>query len=1003
MSHKDAELWDKVERWTLEHSSRPADWLPEPPRETTSGSAASMTRSILSDIPSIPTLEITAHPSPQLQRVVFHQEGSSRNTPPGIRPVPLHIETKEEPNLDWAFDAFEKEPYSDAVLQAFFSMDDSDSDSGSELESVDDLDPEIAERTSSVRVAPANTDHNVAITIGNNEPLRPHIRPLSLFSLEDLPRRPPPPKPRKPVSHRWRKHGRPKHATHKTRRHSKLTWDMAVTYSVGELPTGITNNPVEPHDELRTPGQQYSHLLYRDNITHEEYLKLAHIKAAITERAKFIDKLLEMRVIILLQYGKVDCKRKIDNNEEFTNERIMKLLCPFETLCTEAEDIELRKSLKPGVIRLNTGRYPDMDEQLGVNTAVNLAKPPSKPSIRFSHPYLAYKTQSPYEAFLDLFKSPEVDENRHSDHFRVGFLTEFEGGGDNLDHPGPFVRLNFFKPSQRNNLANSLLTRNLISVTKLIRYGILHESYLPNDSNYKTTPLPPLSRFKLHTCVRYHLYQREKLAMYFAWFHFYTKFLWFPTIFGWITLLYGIYEALTQGATYGAGLLFLVDNALTPWFALAVSIWAVLFLEFWQRQSSILSHTWNVYDFERGEQIRPKWRIGHSRVYRVWRKVLTSTVVLFCILLNAAIVAGIIIYRSWAVQTWNIQSADAWASFSASIISLFFILLLSTLFERLAKVLTDYDNYRTETEHQNALILKNFLLAVVNSFASLFYIGIVKSVLSSAYGGNMILGKYSDNCQTFLGIQSCMTELMVTMLVTFVGIIISYHAREVYLPLMKSMRSLRPSPESNTTEHEENKPTFSDEALGYDYINSVIQFGFITLFSCAFPLAPVLALVSNLFEIRVNAYKLLVQYRRPFASRVQGIGLVHGLLGYISSIGVVTNAIVIAFASSSFEKNIVVHFHVDSQLAVRVMFVIAFEHFVGGIRLLVRHFLPSTPQSVRVVMAKRAYRTALQTFGSLLDDVGVPEKTFPVPMRGINAEENVGRRSESGPTSPVVV
>jgi hypothetical protein len=37
----------------------------------------------------------------------------------------------------------------------------------------------------------------------------------------------------------------------------------------------------------------------------------------------------------------------------------------------------------------------------------------------------------------------------------------------------------------------------------------------------------------------------------------------------------------------------------------------------------------------------------------------------------------------------------------------------------------------------------------------------------------------------------------------------------------------------------------------------------------AFPLAPLLALINNVFEIRLDAYKYTTQMRRPLAAQVQ--------------------------------------------------------------------------------------------------------------------------------------
>lgn len=51
-----------------------------------------------------------------------------------------------------------------------------------------------------------------------------------------------------------------------------------------------------------------------------------------------------------------------------------------------------------------------------------------------------------------------------------------------------------------------------------------------------------------------------------------------------------------------------------------------------------------------------------------------------------------------------------------------------------------------------------------------------------------------------------------------------------------------------------------------------VQFGYVVLFSSAFPLAAVCALVNNIIEIRSDAFKLCSGFQRPFGCRVDGIG-----------------------------------------------------------------------------------------------------------------------------------
>lgn len=69
----------------------------------------------------------------------------------------------------------------------------------------------------------------------------------------------------------------------------------------------------------------------------------------------------------------------------------------------------------------------------------------------------------------------------------------------------------------------------------------------------------------------------------------------------------------------------------------------------------------------------------------------------------------------------------------------------------------------------------------------------------------------------------------------------------------------------------------------------VIQFGFITLFVASFPLAPLLALINNVIEVRVDAWKLTTQFRRPVASKAHSIGAWQEILNGIAVFSVVTN------------------------------------------------------------------------------------------------------------------
>jgi len=69
----------------------------------------------------------------------------------------------------------------------------------------------------------------------------------------------------------------------------------------------------------------------------------------------------------------------------------------------------------------------------------------------------------------------------------------------------------------------------------------------------------------------------------------------------------------------------------------------------------------------------------------------------------------------------------------------------------------------------------------------------------------------------------------------------------------------------------------------------VIQFGFITIFVAAFPLAPFFALINNWVEIRLDAQKFVTEYRRPVVERVQDLGIWLPILQLITHVAVFSN------------------------------------------------------------------------------------------------------------------
>lgn len=72
-------------------------------------------------------------------------------------------------------------------------------------------------------------------------------------------------------------------------------------------------------------------------------------------------------------------------------------------------------------------------------------------------------------------------------------------------------------------------------------------------------------------------------------------------------------------------------------------------------------------------------------------------------------------------------------------------------------------------------------------------------------------------------------------------------------------------------------------------MNMVIQYGFVVFFVAGFPLIPFFAMLNNIIELRVDASKLIKNYRRPVPRKVAGLGAWFNILESVTYLGVITN------------------------------------------------------------------------------------------------------------------
>ncbi|KAJ6667108.1 hypothetical protein lerEdw1_017086 [Lerista edwardsae] len=248
----------------------------------------------------------------------------------------------------------------------------------------------------------------------------------------------------------------------------------------------------------------------------------------------------------------------------------------------------------------------------------------------------------------------------------------------------------------------------------------------------------------------------------------------------------------------------------------------------------------------------------------------------------------------------NLLTPQLATSLTASCLNFVIIMILNFFYERIAVWITDMEIPRTHLEYENRLTMKMFLFQFVNYYSSCFYVAFFKGKFvgypsSYTYMFNRWRNEECDPA-------GCLIELTTQLTIIMAGKQIWGNIQEAIVPWIWNWwgrRKARNNPENvySRWEQDHDLQNFGPLGLFYEYLEMVIQFGFITLFVASFPLAPLLALMNNILEIRVDSWKLTTQFRRPVAAKAHSIGIWQEILNGLAILSVVTNAFIVAFTS----------------------------------------------------------------------------------------------------------
>ncbi|XP_061550773.1 anoctamin-8-like isoform X2 [Phycodurus eques] len=135
-----------------------------------------------------------------------------------------------------------------------------------------------------------------------------------------------------------------------------------------------------------------------------------------------------------------------------------------------------------------------------------------------------------------------------------------------------------------------------------------------------------------------------------------------------------------------------------------------------------------------------------------------------------------------------------------------------------------------------------------------------------------------------------------------------------------------------------------------DYQEMFIQFGYVVLFSSAFPLAAMCALINNIIEIRSDALKLCTGLQRPFGQRVENIGQWQTAMEAMGLIAIMVNCYLIGQCGQ------LQRLFPWLSPEMTVVSIVLLEHFAILLKYIIHVAIPDIPGWVAEEMAKLEYR-----------------------------------------------
>lgn len=314
------------------------------------------------------------------------------------------------------------------------------------------------------------------------------------------------------------------------------------------------------------------------------------------------------------------------------------------------------------------------------------------------------------------------------------------------------------------------------------------------------------------------------------------------------------------------------SHPVLPVFSVIVIFWTIITLAFWKRQQSKTALQWGTTDFVEQQADRPEFKgeyqynshiNGREMLYfpkNDFRKRLGFSImsIFSFVLLVIGVITAIYVLR-FSLQS-NLGKV---VNGIASLMNVGEILIMNMVYQQIAISLTNQENHRTDTQYEDALIIKVFVFQFVNSYASLFFLAFIAASLPrpSYLADTGEEGDYIGQC----GDTTCMRPLALNLFVIIAARMVFKNLMDMAMPFLGYWYNSLNETKGIKSNKLLSPPELDFMLMKYDsilenvrkYSDTVIQYGYTILFIAALPCAPFMTLIYSYLKMKFQALKLL--------------------------------------------------------------------------------------------------------------------------------------------------